>query len=227
MTDAMLITSDSHGFPVPNGNHGHFVLRTSNPHLRVINQVTDGGHFPQSDCAVACTMTILLERGISVSGLTIERDEGTTAAGTIIDYIPPTLAQFGITSRIVNGEPAPGYIGNVAWGGLLDPSHFPEYLAAAIGRYVQVDDAHPTPPPPQEDNEMQQVIVVDKAGHYFQADGTHVRYLETTAEVADIEWVAANVFKKPVVVMNPVGDVLAYGNPANARTASILGVAFP
>jgi hypothetical protein len=138
-----LLHSDPHGNPWTAGRNYHLV-RMSDAPMTVIAQLHDGGNYPNMDCAVADTISLLYDLlHISVGGLTIEGDEHTGPNGTGLQGIVDGLALFGIGAEIVNGTPPAGLaVMNPAWGGIISAATAAPYYAASTGNYVLIHEPH-------------------------------------------------------------------------------------
>jgi hypothetical protein len=143
MTDCiLLLRSNYQGYPQPGGPTAHFV-RVGAATMHTVNQMTSGGRWPGSDCAVADMQSVLLDRGLHVPVLSLEAYANTSQYGTTCEGIVYALAKYKVASHIVQGNPQPDWVMNPAWGGLLAPSQFQAYLAASLRVYVQIDDVAP------------------------------------------------------------------------------------
>src|SRR5665213_487019 len=127
MPDAiLLLQSTDQGFPAPGGVTAHFV-RVGGAQMHTVAQMTAGGLYPGSDCAVADIRSVLLDRGLDVPVRTLEGQAGTTTRGTTVEAIPAVLSMYKIPSHIVAGTPAEGWVMNSAWGGMVSPVVYPLY----------------------------------------------------------------------------------------------------
>jgi hypothetical protein len=155
-----LIHSDAHGNPNVSGPDGHFVRVSSNPHMHALNQMHAGGNHPDADCAETCLRSALEDRGRDASTVTLEHESGMTGQVTTLPGLVAAASDQGLQPMLLRGDPAPNWIMNPAWGGLLDPSHFAQYMAASQHWMVvlqawepwQQPAPTPTPPLPEDDD---------------------------------------------------------------------------
>ena len=180
------------------GVTAHFV-RVGGPDMHTVAQMTAGGLYPGSDCAVADIRSVLLDRGIDVSVRTLEQQAGTTSRGTSVEAIVTVLAMHHIPSYIVAGSPAPDWVMNSAWGGMVSPVVYPLYARASLGRYVQIDDgaipvSNPTPVIRATPESAQPVdmltafdVTPDNTQRAFWASTTAHHVTELTRDPAGVE----------------------------------------
>jgi hypothetical protein len=143
----MMIASNGYGQPCATCSERHWVLRTDDPNVIPINQLTAGGAYPHNDCGEACVESVLRARGIAPEMVTIEHDaDGAGSAGTTEQALVDALAAFGIAAHVVADTPSPGRIMNPLGGLIFGANVFPAYAAASLNRGVVID----TPGPWQE-----------------------------------------------------------------------------
>lgn len=161
----LLIHSDSHGNPTPSGGNFHFVRRSDNPAMHVVNQMTAGGQYPGDDCGPADLLSRLYDDGRSASMHALEKACNTQGYGTSTADLLLGLWGYGYAADRVLGDPPRGWIHNPAWGGLIGPSGFDGYMAASAHEYIVIHTpgawetapvSNPTPvggrPESQEEN---------------------------------------------------------------------------
>jgi hypothetical protein len=133
--------------------------------MTVFDEFSDGGYYPHADCAPACALSALADRGQRPGTREVEREAGSTPNGTSLPGISNALTHFGLANAWHQGNPAAAWIMNPAGGRIIDPSGFPAYLAASWGWVVTITSAEPWEthsPLPEEDDVT--VLAVRSAG---------------------------------------------------------------
>ncbi len=235
------------------GRIGHVVRVSQNPDMTIVNEFTSGGPLAHVACAPAALQSYLLDRTPirttmhvleMLSGTHVGPDPGTQFTGII-----NAGRHFGLEIKFSGDNPSPGHIMNP--GGFANPvdvSAFPSYLAASQGGCLVLpsvgaplfvsDPHHPSP----EESEMPKLGLfiatdVDGVNAVFISDGMHFRHVPgPTATVPkplpDEQAVVGPWFNGDGVPLrlwnqNPVADVSAFGVPADAASAKLLGLPFP
>lgn len=216
---ASLIYSDIHGWPNRNGGFFHCIGVSDVPSTAT-NQL-NFPQFPNDACVPAVTAWLLLRRGISVPYLVLEQDEGTGPTGTYLDRVPPTLALYGVSSRIVMGTPSPGWVMNPNGSG--NTSNFAPYGAAAYGAMVVVD-APPPPIPPAEEDDVKVVFnsVIRGSNSTWIGDYIGVRCFQSAQDITDCLYNMNLDGVKYVVRPGNVANPRAFGAALDAFSVAAL-----
>ena len=189
MSDAVwLIWANSAGDPWTGpGRVGHFVRVSDYPGMTIVNEFSDGGKYPHSDCGPACSLSTLADRGQHPSARDVEIADTTGANGTTLEGVSNGLGHFRVTNTWARGNPPAGWIMNPAGGRLISPAEFPRYLAASQGYVVTITAPDPWAKPPSIEG-ADMVIIIEFAGgegNYYQV-GSMVCPLNNPTDQANL-----------------------------------------
>jgi hypothetical protein len=212
--------------------------------MPVVLEFRTGGSLSHVACAPSCIQSRLIEAGISTTMAYIERLAGTTLAdGTGFPGCLRALAAFNVGASETSAI-EPGYVMNPMLPDVVPIVGFAAYFRARqMGvDAIVMDDPEPVPPPAPvphppstEDAAMPllgQFIARTTTGQlaYFISDGMRFRHVLNPTDEAGVSatgpWFNGG---QPLRLWspNPVADAAAFGVPADAATAALLGLSFP
>jgi len=214
----LALWSDHNGDPyIGPGRVGHVVRISANPRMTIVNEFTDGGTYPHSDCAPACILSRLDDAGIHPNADEIEVLAGTGPNGTRFPGMIHAYAHFGVPAVESAHAPAPGYVMNPAGGRILPPSAFPDYLAASQGGCLVLPAPAPVPVPPPEELPMgaplPPILATTTRGPGEGPDprGPGAVYLVENWPAGPKRWISAPAYLPPYLsVCGPVRTVNAF-----------------
>ena len=232
------------------GKVGHVVRVSTDANMTIINEFATS---PASLSHVACAPSSLQSWFIDKTGIRTTIGEIEALADT---SFPNGTSFLGIEAAVTHfgaswawGDPTQGYIMNPGGGYIDENTLFGEYLAARQGGHdclhLTPSAAPPPPPPPpppgvyDEDMALRQFVAktvappIGTGGNaVFISNGMQFRHVLSPGDESGVSATAPwfNGDGKPLLMWAngaAVGDVYAFGTPANAHTAAILGLSFP
>lgn len=215
---------------------GHVVRVSDQPRMTVVDEFTDGGSFEHEDCGPASLQSWFVDKtDVQTTIKEIEDLAGTNLNGTGFKGLEVAGQHFGLEIKFSPDNPAPGYIMNPGgFASVVDISQFPAYLATTQGGCLVLPNIVPLPPTPEEEMpKLGQFIAKTTTGQlaYFISDGMHFRHVLNPQDEAGVTvtapWFNGDGQALRLWNPNPVADVAAFGVPANAETAALLGLTFP
>lgn len=229
---------------------GHVVRVSEDPHMTIVNEFTDGGTFEHEDCGPASLQSWFIDRArVRTTVKVIEGLAGTDLNGTGFTGLINAGQHFGEQIKFSGDNPPRGYIMNPGgFTSIVDISEFDSYLEATQGGCLVLPNIvwapAPTPAPEpdtQEDDDMPKLslfVAKTPVGNaVFVSDGMFFRHVPSpTPGVPNPEpdeatltgpWFNGDGKALRLWNANPVGDVAAFGTPANAETAKLVGLPFP